>query len=185
MADSTQAMKVSTGIPAALERKLRRLKITVFNEVYHKQLSEIDAANKALQTILDQSLKLEPRRSRRRLQGNATSFEVIRQHARSFHAAIFKESSWRCSPGRCASIHVVSLCLEPRPWSHSEQNRSSHESPSETKFRVLSWTQDGQSRVHDLTGGVQLEAQTMALHQVSGNFSIPLAYVVPNRHHLP
>lgn len=181
MADRVLNLKPSTDIVSFFENEFKRLKLTVFNGMYRKQLSEIDAANKTLQTHIDQSLKLEPNRNSRRLQRNTTAFKLIRKHAESFYAAVFQNSSWKCRRGRCSAQHIVSLRLEPRPWDYRERTVSSQESLSCIKLRVLLSTQKSPLEVRDLIEALQLESEAVNLphsQTPSHSFSDEPAYVI-------
>ena len=164
VADWILRSKVSWDNFSSLKRQIKRLKFTLTKTNCNELLSEISAANKDLQNLVDQNLGLEPRRSQRRLRGNAAAFRLIRQYARSLHAAFLQDSSWKCRRSPCKRRHWVSLRLEPRPWSSSMQMPGSHEW-TEIRFVVLLSTESGQEEVRDLTGGRRFEVRPVEEHR--------------------
>lgn len=157
--------------------QLTRIKITLTKTVYDELLSEINGANQALKRLVDGSLEDEPRRERRRVHRNAADLNWVRQHAKSFHAAIVRESSWKCS-GRCSRQHLASLLLEPRPWNLYEPISGGHEPPN-VIFGVLLSTEAKQSKFRSLENGRRLEARPVEKResQVSPSVPTPTTYV--------
>lgn len=141
-----------------LKRQVLRIKITLKTANCHELLSEIGVANKDLQNLVDQNLGLEPKRSQMRLRGNAAASRLIRQHARSLHAALLQDSSWKCRRSPCRRQHRVSLRLEPWPWCDCKQMPSSH-GMTDIRFVVLLSTETDQEEVRDLTGGRRFEVR--------------------------
>lgn len=157
VANRSLTSKVAWDNFTSLKRQIKRLKIALTKTNCDELLSEIGVANRELQNLVDQNLGLEPQRSQRRLRGNAAAFRLIRQHARSLHATILLDSSWKCKQASCRRRHRVSLRLEPRQI-YCKQTTSSHEM-TDVRFGVLLWTDADQEEVRDLTGGRRFEVR--------------------------
>ena len=132
--------------------------------MYDELLSEIQSGNKALEHLLNRGRRHE---EKRRIQQSAAIFKSIRQHARSFHAAVIKESSWKCRHGTCSTPHIASLRLEPRPWSLCEPRLERRKS-SDVKFGLLLSAEVRRNEASSLHKGRRLEAQPVqnSEHQV-------------------
>ena len=118
-----QNRQVDWSTYSAIERQIKRLKITLSKKVYANLLEQINKANKDLREVTHQNRFLEPIRHKRRSKRNAAYFKEIRKNARSLYNVIVKGAAWNC---RCKDHHFANLRLEMR-----------HRDLLETKFRVL------------------------------------------------
>ena len=103
------------------------MKIVLSEEMYKGKLDSIDRANAFLQQCTDQSLRLEPSRSKRHFRHIKADFKRIRKHATSLYNVMVKGNYWKC---KCKEHHVASLRLEVRPC-------TIRDSTSGFRFRLL------------------------------------------------
>ena len=96
-------------------------------DMYKEKLDSMDRANAFLQQCTNQSLLLEPSRSKRGFRHNKADFKSIRKHATSLYNVIVKGNYWKCE---CKDHHVASLRLEVRP-------RTIQDSTIGFRFRLL------------------------------------------------
>ena len=96
-------------------------------DMYKEKLDSIDRANAFLQQCTNQSILLEPSRSKRRFGNTKTDFKSIRKYATSLYKVIVKGNSWKC---KCKDHHVASLRLEVRPCTIKDSN-------ARRRFRLL------------------------------------------------
>ena len=95
--------------------------------MYKEKLDSIDRANAFLQQCTNQSILLEPSRSKRCFRHTKADFKSIRKHATSLYNVIVKGNYWKC---KCKDHHVASLRLEVRP-------RTIKDSTARFRFRLL------------------------------------------------
>ena len=81
-------------------------------DMYKEKLDSIDRANAFLQQCTNQSILLEPSRSKRRFGHTNTDFKSIRKYATSLYKVVVKGNAWKC---KCKDHHIASLRLEVRP----------------------------------------------------------------------
>ena len=96
-------------------------------DMYKEKLDSIDRANAFLQQCTNQSILLEPSRSKQRFGNTKTDFKSIRKYATSLYKVIVKGNSWKC---KCKDHHVASLRLEVRPCTIKDSN-------ARCRFRLL------------------------------------------------
>ena len=144
---------------SATKRELKRLKITLFKNVYLRLIEDIDKANKDLREISHQTICLEPIRTKRRSKVPIADLKLTRARARSLHDILVTGKAWRC---RCQPDHVISLRLDIENSNTSglrreefrflvSKGKDSAERSSEIgwlEFRMVTIVEDCRSAIH-------------------------------------
>ena len=130
--------------------------------IYKEKLDSIDKANAFLRDCTDQSILLEPSRSKRRFGNTKTDFKTIRKYATSLYKVIAKGNSWKC---KCKDHHVASLRLGVRPCTIKDSN-------ARCRFRLLLCNkieEDGQDMFDWRSIAVEPEPVTSSLGLSDGS----------------
>lgn len=159
-------------------REMKRLKLTLSNNLYQKLLDQINRANKDLRDFTHQNIYLEPVRIQRRSKRLVEDLKLIRGHAASLHRALMIGASFKC---RCQFLHFAGLRLEARPGANHPSNIG--ESPH-SRFQLVFWSASARNDDHmkrtcqefeivslvesdDTTAGQQLD-QTIQRYVIPG-----------------
>ena len=153
-------------------REIHGLKVVLAEDMYKEKLDSIDRANAFLQQCTNQSLLLEPSRSKRRFRHTKADFKSIRKYATSLYNVIVKGNYWKC---KCKDHHVASLRLEVRPC-------ASKDSTARFRFRLLLCNSITEGDAHNMLDwrGIAVEPVPMTLGPglsdgsgTDGNSSVP------------
>ncbi|KAL9024522.1 MAG: hypothetical protein Q9180_007877 [Flavoplaca navasiana] len=115
----------------ALEREMKRLKLTFSKSVYKELLDEIRLANQDLRECTHQNIALEPKKHHRKAKSALADLRLIRRHAASLYQVLINDNTWKC---QCGMEHLASLRLEARPQTN---NMGSTDATKTHAFRML------------------------------------------------
>ncbi|KAL8883512.1 MAG: hypothetical protein Q9192_007127, partial [Flavoplaca navasiana] len=115
----------------ALEREMKRLKLTFSKSVYKELLDEIRLANQDLRECTHQNIALESKKHQRKARSALADLRLIRRHAASLYQVLINDNTWKC---QCGMDHLASLRLEARPQTN---NMGSTDATKTHAFRML------------------------------------------------
>ncbi|KAI4124006.1 MAG: hypothetical protein LQ338_005030 [Usnochroma carphineum] len=136
---------------SAVEREMKRVKLTFSRSVYKEILDDISQANKDLREFTHQNIALEPLKRKRRSRRPIAELKLIRQQVASLYQALMTEKAWKCD---CKTYHMASLRLEARPRTAREVRA---DMPQEHVFRVLLSVADDKNESHARTQWREIE----------------------------
>ncbi|KAK4944487.1 hypothetical protein LTR10_016161 [Elasticomyces elasticus] len=106
------SFKMSSEDRSVIERELKKLKDIFSKSVYEGLVRDIERANAALKTLVEQSHGLQDSRRKHRISRRPLlKHKTARKHAVSLYNALVRGKYWNCP---CRDSHCVHLRIEPR-----------------------------------------------------------------------
>jgi hypothetical protein len=155
---------------SAIKKEVKKFKDIFSKSIYLDLFARIDAANKILNTLVEQSDYRSTIQKRRISKRPFMRQKKAQKSARSLHNAIIRGKYWKCA---CQDQHSIHFVLT---YSPEDINDGSMESPSGPRFRMFLPSNgsidlaDGWFEIEAESDAIQSSADHLNLHpQAQGN----------------
>ncbi|KAJ6022018.1 hypothetical protein N7540_007522 [Penicillium herquei] len=157
--DKNASMKTSRTDESTIKKEIKKFKDIFSKSIYLDLFARIDAANRILKTLVEQSDYRATIQKRRISKRPLLRQKRARKSAVSLHNAIMRGKYWKCA---CRDQHSIQFVLDYPGEDHNGSEDTSRGSRG-CRFRMIFPSNNFVDLVNGWGGGVEIEAESNAI----------------------